>query len=241
MTSLISSAQMPASKRGRAAAICLTTAFLTAACSTFGDALDTPPESEYTQAEAYAPMEGAVAETVAALPDFPGFESRWWHELPCEHDGTSSADYTTIEIEYAFSSEDSATDLTREQYIDVLREHWTSLGYEITRDEERRRGERLDYDLVANRDDGISLWYTLGAYNAFLIQSGCVPVSDRSDIEYIAPIGGIDPGSDMDMVDDYFPDGVPTDQTAAIDPFATSRAVFGPAPFESPDSYEGQI
>lgn len=198
--------------------------------------MDTPPESEYTQAEAYAPMEEAVTETAAALPDFPGFESRWWHELPCEHDGISSADYTNIEIEYSFTAEDSATELTREQYVDVLRDHWTSLGYEITRDEERQRGDRLDYDLVAKREDGISLWYTLGAYNAFLIQSGCVPVSDRSEIEYIAPAGGIEPGSDMDMVEDYFPDGIPTEQAAAIDPFAQAPTVL--VPFEPPASYE---
>ncbi|MFC3493013.1 hypothetical protein [Glycomyces rhizosphaerae] len=241
MTSLASSPQKPAFEPGRIVVTSVITALLTASCSSFGDALDAPPESEYTQAEAYAPMEEAVDKTVTVLPEFPGFESRWWHELPCEHNGISSADYTNIEIEYTFSTDDSATELTREQYVDVLREHWTSLGYEITRDEERQRGDRLDHDLVAEREDGISLWYTLGSYNAFLIQSGCVPVSDPSEIEYIAPVGGIEPGGDMDMVDDYFPDGIPTDQAAAIDPFAGTQATYAPVPFESPESYEGQI
>lgn len=201
--------------------------------------MDTPPESEYTQAEAYAPMEESVADAVEVLPDFPGFESRWWHELPCDDNGGSS-DYTNIEIEYSFSSEDSMKTQTREEYVQVLRDHWASLGYEITRDEERRRGDRIDHDLVAEREDGISLWYTLGSYNAFLIQSGCVPVSDRSEIDYIAPAGGIEPGSDADRVGDYFPDGVPTDQALAIDPFAVTPAS-GSIPFDSPDSYDGLI
>lgn len=203
--------------------------------------MNSPPESEYTQAEAYAPMEAAAADAVAALPEFPGFESRGWYEMPCSHDGSDDPDYTNIEIAYEFSIEHSESDLVRERYVEVLRDHWTSQGYGIITDEETVRGGRVDRDLLVERDDGIVLWYRVVGVVVLTIQSSCVPVSDRGDIEYIPPTGGIEPGGEGDLVGDYFPDGVPTDQAAAVEPFAAARAASGPVPFESPDSYEGQI
>jgi hypothetical protein len=203
--------------------------------------LNTPPESKYTQAEAYSPMESAAAEAVAALPDFPGFEQRSWGEIPCSHNGVDDPDYTNIEIRYDFSAETSGTDQVRAEFVDVLREFWTSQGYEITQDEETTRGDRLDRDISAVREDGITLWYRVAGYTGLMIQSGCVPASDEGEIEYVPPTGGIEPGSEGDKLTRYFPDGIPTDQAAAIDPFANTQADFGPVPFDSPDSYEGQI
>jgi hypothetical protein len=199
-----------------------------AACSIMEEAMDSPPESQYTQAEAYAPMEAAAAEAVAALSDFPGFEQRLWAELPCSRNGVDDPDFTNIEIEYRFSLPDSASPLVRETYVDALRELWTSLGYELTLDEATELADRTDYSLAATREDGISLWYWVSGYVVLRIQSGCVPVSDHADIEYVPPTGGVEPGGEHDIVGEYFPEGVPTAHEAV-------------APFESPESYEGDL
>jgi hypothetical protein len=219
-------------------AVTALTAVALVSCSPDGGALNQPPESEYTQAEAYAPMEAAVAESIAVLPDFPGFGSRTWRENPCSHNGVDDPDYTNIEITYDFSEEVSQSDLLREDYVASLREFWKSQGYEITDDEERQRETRVDRSLAAELGDGISLWYAVGRYAGFIINSGCVPVSDPGEIEYIPPVGGIEPGSDKDNVDRYFPDGIPTDQAAAIDPFADGQAIATLIPFQSPRTYD---
>ncbi|WP_335989633.1 hypothetical protein [Glycomyces sp. MUSA5-2] len=200
--------------------------------------MNQPPQSEYTQAEAYAPMETAASEAAAALPGFPGFHRRSWAELPCSHDGIDDPEHTTVEIRYEFSIEDSGTDSVRSEYVDVLRDLWTGQGNEVTEDSQTTRGERLDRELVAVRDDGINLWYSVTGIVVLFIQSGCVPVSDPSEIEYIPPVGGIEPGSENDLVGDYFPDGIPTDQAAAVDPFADAQAIGALVPFTPPESYE---
>lgn len=190
--------------------------------------MDIPPPSSYTQAEAYPPMEAAAADTVAALPDFPGFEQRTWTELPCSHNGVVDPAFVEVEIEYRFSLPDSATPLVRETYLGVLREHWTALGYRMLRDEPRLLPDRTDHNLFAERGDGIGLWYWVAGYTVLRIQSGPVPISDASDIPYVPPTGGVIPGGRRDRVSKYFPDGVPMlDGTVA--------------PFESPDSYEDSL
>lgn len=193
---------------------------LASGCAAVDGVLGAPPESAYTQAEAYAPMEEAVAEAVAVLPDFPGFEGRDWHELTCSHGGVGDDEYTNIEIEYAFSVPDSETPLVRETYVDALREHWTGLGYEITRDESTELEDRTDHSLSAEREDGIGLTFWVTGRTVLRVNSGCVPVSDPGEFEYIAPAGGIQPGGEQDDVGRYFPDGIPTAHGAA-------------APFES--------
>lgn len=214
---------------------------LTVSCGSEWNNMDTPPESEYTQAEAYAPMEQAVTDAVESLPDFPGFEQRSWAELPCSHNGVDDPDYTNIEIRYRFSDADSESQQVRTEYVDILREYWSSQGYSITTDEPDELAERTDYDLVAEREDGISLWYRVWGRAGLLVQSGCVPVSDVSEIEYIPPMGGIEPGGEHDLVDEYFPDGIPAEgeSTDAIAPFeesSTSMVAFG-----SPADYGDQL
>lgn len=200
--------------------------------------MDQPPESRYTQAEAYAPMEAAVADSLTVLTDFPGFQRRGWRENPCSHNGIDDPDYTNIEIYYSMSTENSQSDLVRAEYVDLLRDLWESQGYEITTDDEDQLETRVDRSLVAVREDGISLWYAVGKYAGFIIQSGCVPVSDPSEIEYIPPVGGIEPGGEGDNVGDYFPDGIPTDQAAVVNPFADAQAIGALVPFTPPESYE---
>jgi hypothetical protein len=215
---------------------------LLSACSPMEDAMDSPPETTYTQAEAYAPMEQAALEAVATLPEFPGFERRAWTELPCSHNGSDDQDYTNIEIQYSMTTGNSHLPRVREDYFDSLREYWISLGYEVTYEETDEKAEgRVDRDIAVKREDGITLWYRVWDGVSLLIQSGCVPVSELSELEYIPPAGGIEPGSDNDGVKKYFPDGIPTDQAAVIDPFAGTQAATGPVPFDSPDSYDGLI
>ncbi|SRR5690606_31015081 len=191
--------------------------------------MSTPPESVYTQAEVYEPMEGAVAEAVAVLPDFPGFEQRNWAELPCSHNGKNDPDYTNVEIRYGFSIEDSESELVRGRYVELLRRHWISLEYEITYEETEEMADgRIDQNLAVRRDDGITLWYRVWGGVDLLVQSGCVPVSDLSEFEYVPPAGGIEPGGENDLVGEYFPDSIPTaeESTDAIAPFGEGQAAF---------------
>ncbi|MFG3341729.1 hypothetical protein [Glycomyces sp. NPDC048151] len=187
-----------------------------------------PPTPAYTQAEAYAPMEAAVADIVAVLPDFPGFERRVWGKTPCSHDGVQDPDYTNVEIEYRFTKEQSQTPLVRERYVDILREHWTALGYRIIADRTLEARDRIDRELIAFRpDDRVKLWYSAAFYTVVRIRSGCVPVSDLGEIEYVPPSGGIVPGGRNDRVQRYFPDGIPSGDAVN--------------PFDSPDSYEDSL
>jgi hypothetical protein len=200
-----------------------------AACSIRKEAMDTPPESDHTQAEVYAPAEAAVADLVEALPDFPGFEKRSWGELPCTHDGVEDPNYTTVEVRYQFSAEDSATPLVNEQYVDTLRERWTGLGYTITMDTTTEVEAGVYRDLAVITDAGVSIWYSAAYLATFMVRfGGCVPVSDKADIEYIAPAGGIEPGGKGDNVGEYFPDGIPVVHEAV-------------APFDSPEHFDDQL
>jgi hypothetical protein len=226
----MSTAARPATRRPRfAITVALIAALSAPACSNAKDTMEAaPPEAVYTQAEAYAPMEAAAAEAVASLADFPGFEQRSWGEMPCSRNGVDDPAYTKVEIRYRFSLPASASELVRERYVDALREFWTGQGYTITTDDAVEGPERTDRNLVAVREDGISLWYAVGGYVGLFIGSGCVPVSDTSEIEYLPPTGGIEPGGKGDNVGEYFPDGIP----------AAHEAV---DPFESPEHYEDQL
>lgn len=190
--------------------------------------MDNPSEPRYTQAEAYAPMEAAAADSIAALPDFPGCKERIWSELPATSGGIDVPGFTIVEITYVFSLPDSGTPLVRETYVDVLRKHWTSLGYALTRDAVKEKADRTDRSLVAIRPDGIVLWYWASGYTVLRVQSGPVAASEPEDIEYVPPSGGVMPGGRYDKVGRYFPDGIPADRDA-VDPF------------DSPDSYEDDL
>ncbi|MDA1362675.1 hypothetical protein O1R50_23840 [Glycomyces luteolus] len=88
--------------------------------------------------------------------------------------------------------------IARETYVDALRELWTDQGYEITWDYTSPDGEW--FELEARRDDGITLWYSVAQAVSLKIQSGCVPASDHSEIQYIPPAGGVVPGSSDDVM-----------------------------------------
>jgi len=171
-----------------------------------------PPEARYTQAEAYAPMEAAAAEAAAALPDFPGFASRTWHELPCSHGGAEDPGHVGVEISYMFAEPLWSDPLVREEYADALRGKWAEDGLDVHRDDSVTLATgRTDRNVEALREDGINLWYRVSGVVGLVVQSGCVRRSDPGEIEYVPPAGGIAPGSAGDLVGEYFPEGIPKD------------------------------
>ncbi|THV42425.1 hypothetical protein [Glycomyces buryatensis] len=200
--------------------------------------MESPPETVYTQAQAYAPMEALAAATAAALPDFPGFERRSWGEMPCSHDGIDIPGYTNIEIRYRFSLAHSGSELVREHYVQVLREHWGGLGYAFTEDSEDLDPDgRIDRNLAVTLKDGITLWYRVWGYVGLLVQSGPVTISDVDEFQYIPPTGGVTPGGIGDLVNRYFPDGIPTGPVV-LPCEGDGLAV---DPFDSPVTYDDQL
>jgi len=168
-------------------------ALLLGGCS-MSDSESPFPERDFDNHEVYPIMEQLVADTVATLPDFPGFEVRTGKFLNCEEEGKIYDDWVAIELQYAFSPADSETEQVRTQYTDDIRNYWTESGYEIVRDKETPSGIR---DLEASVSGGITLWWS-AAYKATLtVQTGCVPVgNDQRATDYLPPVGGVTPEND---------------------------------------------
>ncbi|MQM25293.1 hypothetical protein [Glycomyces albidus] len=172
---------------------------------------DTEPHRP-AQAEMYAPMEAAVAEAVEALPDFPGFASRTWHELPCGHGDGGDPGHVGIEISYMFAEPLWGDPLVRETYAAALRGQWEADGYDVHRDDEVALASgRVDRNVEALREDGLNLWYRVSGVVGLVVQSGCVERSEPGEIAYVPPAGGVTPGGEGDLVGEYFPDGIPVE------------------------------
>jgi hypothetical protein len=214
--------------------------------------MDEEPEPKYTQAEVIPVMEAEVTAITAQLPDFPGFSSRSWRETTCRKDGAYTEDRVGMEIDYRVTDGNTVDSIARKTYVDTLRELWTEQGYEITWDETSSDGEW--FELEARRDDGITLWYSVAHAVSLKVQSGCVPASSHSEIQYIPPSGGVIPGSQDDIMDDLKDEiqGYPEEpQEEAVSPFeeAESPSANGMAPWSrdpdpidsGPNSYDGQL
>lgn len=202
---------------------------------------DPPPEREFDEAEAYPLVEQIVADTVSDLSDFPGFYQRLYATEDCgEMLGNQYDGWVAIEIRYGFTAEDSATDLVKLEYTNLLRRAWTDAGFDVHRDTidpETGRGS-----LEAVRPDGINLWWWVADGVSLTLQTGCVPATEGFDKpEYIPPAGGVLPENDHAVAGNHF-ENPPEDATdEAVDPFATAQPVSAPVPFDSPDSYYGLI
>jgi hypothetical protein len=216
-----------------------------------------PPERDFDQSTAWELLEAAAAEAIADLPNFPGFYQRGMNPLECSHAGAVDGEYINLELSYRFSVEDSGTELTRSDYLDLLRDRWSEAGYDIHRD--RPSGTGKDHSLEARRPDGINYWYDVSGYVSLKVQSGCIKAVEGGD--YIpdcpTPLGGVTRENDLASkycsdINTVYPEESPTE---AIDPFATpsgeseSPSPAGmvpwarqPDPAESgPSSYEGQL
>ncbi len=184
---------------------------------------DPPPATEFDEAEAYLVLEQAAAEIVAGLPDFPGFNTRWYmRPQDCgEALGSRYEGWVAIEIGYGFSGADSALPLVRTEYADLLRESWQEAGYDVHRDDiDETTGVG---SIEAERPDGVNLWWTAAKGVSLTLQTGCVPQTpDFDKPDYLPPAGG------SVTIDDALAGALmhpPTaDTTEAVDPFATEPA-----------------
>lgn len=209
---------------------------VTGGCMSADNSTQTPPERDFDDSTAWVRMEEAVAEAIAGLPEFPGFEERRMLELACKHNGEVNEDYTRFELTYAFSAEDSATDLVHEEYVRLLREQWSEAGYDIHRDESVGEDPTF-YDVEARRPDGVNYWLTAAHYTSLTIQSGCVKKSGKSS-HCPSPLGGVTPENDIagqlacgTAYDD------PTEEADAIALFGGTQAAV--VPFSADDTGHG--
>jgi len=182
---------------------------------------DPPPEREFDEAEAYPLLEQAAADTIAALPDFPGFESRrYLRPEDCgETLGSEYEGWVAIEISYGFSGENSALPLVRTDYTNLLRQIWEEAGFDVHRDS--IDPETGNGSLEAERPDGVNLWWGVAKGVSLTLQTGCIPATpDFDKPDYISPAGGT-VTTDHALAGDLMnPPGDST--TEAIDPFATA-------------------
>ncbi|RRR96779.1 hypothetical protein [Glycomyces terrestris] len=193
---------------------------ITGGCMNNGDPAETPPERDFDESTAWTRMEEAAAKAIADLPDFPGFEERRLLELSCTRNGEADKDYVQFELTYAFSAEDSATDLVHEEYVSLLRERWTDAGYDVHRDETYGQSP-VFHDLEARRPDGINYWLTAANYTSLTVQSGCVKKSGGAS-ECPPPLGGVT--LENDIAGRQACGGAydePAPESEAIDPFAS--------------------
>ena len=177
-----------------------------------------PPERDFDQTEAYQIVHDGFYDNLEHMENFPGFDLRQFSRSDCEHPDGSSTGFVRMEITYVFSSEDSDTELVRDDYFEALKEAWDDAGYDVHRDDVRAGGERKN--LEARRDDGVNYWDRVWDRVALTIQSGCVRETDIDD-QYIPPIGDVSPRDDQMRKFKDSDDG-PTDDESeeAINPFA---------------------
>jgi hypothetical protein len=200
---------------------------------------DPPPEREFDQAEAYPLLEQTVLDTIAELPDFPGFATRgYMKEEDCAQLGEQYEGWVAIEIYYTFSQEHAESALVRTDYTNKLRQMWTDAGYDIHRD---TLSSNDTGSIEAERPDGVNLWWGVAGGVSLTLQTGCVPSTPEFDKpDYIPPAGDVPPGGDKAMLGGMMK--TPSESESSADAIAPFGGVpVNTVPFESPDSYEGHI
>ncbi|WP_026924434.1 hypothetical protein [Glycomyces arizonensis] len=193
------------------------------------------PELEFNRGEAFLRMDEAIAQTIEGLPDFPGFQDRTTLKLDCSEEGRES-----YEINYTFPEETIGSDLVTKEYFTVLKEHWSSLGWEI-------HGERDDVDgniadIQATRPDGVNIWYS-NMLGQAVIHAQVACVEAEGDPVCGPPLGGVTPENDHTKYCTLeTPDDSTSETAEAIAPFGgtTAADVPGAAPWargpEDPES-----
>lgn len=167
----------------------------------------------FDQSEAWPRLEDAVRETVAALPDFPGFETRSIVELG------DDPEWVAYELSYTFTLADSETRAVRRDYVTILRQHFPTIGYRVHGERFDKAGEPIA--LQAIRGDGVNVWYrVLGLVS---VKAQCGPVRRVADFDPYCPRPIGDVGRDRDAALDYAKRGYTDDEPTPSDPIEAVR------------------
>ncbi|SDL39017.1 hypothetical protein SAMN05216298_3763 [Glycomyces sambucus] len=147
------------------------------------------PELEFTLDEAFIRMDDAVAETIAGLPDFPGFHERTTLKFECP-----DPDRESYEINYTLPESTIGSELVTEDYFAVLKEYWPSLGWEVHGEREYPDGAMKGIEAI--RPDGVNVWYS-NMLGQIVIHAQVACVSPGGGpVECGPPLGGVLPEDD---------------------------------------------
>lgn len=203
-----------------------------------------PPDREFDQSEAWTRLEAAAAEAIEGLPDFPGFQERSLMVMGCGERDQYDVQWVSLELSYLFSEELSADPLTRETYLNLLREKWTDAGYDVHRDT-KTSGEPPHYALEAMRPDGINYWYRAAGYTGLTLQSGCVKKVEDWAPECPEPLGGVAAENDYTTQKYCTTEDSTTEEADAVAPFEGGHAAapLGTIPWQNraPDEFGDQL
>jgi hypothetical protein len=198
------------------------------------------PELEFNLDEAFLRMDEAVAETIEGLPDFPGFYERRTLQLECPEEGREY-----YEISYTLPEGTIGAELVTVDYFALLKEHWSSLGWNVHGERDDAHGNIAD--IQATRPDGVNVWYS-NMLGQIVIHSQVACVSTEGNPVCGPPLGGVLPENDSHQ-DCELLNPEELESTEAIAPFENGKAVMQPFDgselehryFNSPGTYENLL
>lgn len=149
-----------------------------------------------TDADAVTIAEELMSNTIRKLPSFPGFNRRKWSSLNCDHGEQFDHNSVHVEVTYVFDPDASASPLTRQQYVPLIRQIWSEEGHEIFRDEKTDQGDR--HSIEASAPESLNLYYRVAHFAYFRVYSGCVARTD--EFPDIPALGGVPPENDKAQI-----------------------------------------